>query len=94
VILIGNPCPDSAVRCSGREPHHAGCAMESVEQYRQYAEECRRLAERAPPKEKVALLEIAAAWDECANEAAERGRKTVEGTVFRDDPQAQNGDTS
>jgi hypothetical protein len=68
--------------------------MESVEQYRQYAEECRRLAERAPPKEKVASLEIAAAWDECANEAAERGRKTVEGTVFRDDPQAQNGDTS
>jgi hypothetical protein len=34
------------------------------------------------------------AWDECANEAAERGRKTVEGTVFRDDPQAPNGDTS
>lgn len=94
MILIGNPCPDSPVRCSGREPHHAGCAMESVEQYRQYAEECRRLAERAPPKEKVALLEIAAAWDECANEAAERGRKTVEGTVFRDDPQAQNGDAS
>jgi hypothetical protein len=94
VILIGNPCPDSPVRCSGREPHHAGCAMESVEQYRQYAEECRRLVERAPPKEKVALLEIAAAWDECANEAAERGRKTVEGTVFRNDPQAQNGDTS
>jgi hypothetical protein len=51
--------------------------MESVEQYRQFAEECRRLAERAPPKEKVALLEMAAAWDQCAKEAAE-SRKTVD----------------
>jgi len=86
-LNFGERC-DDAPR-SRRRPL-CGCR----EQYRQYAEECRRLAERAPPKEKVALLEIAAAWDECANEAAERGRKTVEGTVFRDDPQAQNGDTS
>ena len=49
--------------------------MESVEQYRQYADECRPLAERAPPKEKVALLEIAAAWDQCAKEAAETIRR-------------------
>lgn len=63
--------------------------MESVEQYRQYAEECRRLAGRAAPKEKVALLEIAAAWDECAKAIAAMGRKTTDGTG--DNPQAPNG---
>jgi hypothetical protein len=65
--------------------------MESVEQYRQYADECRRLAERAPPKEKVALLEIAAAWDQCAKEAAEKGMKKIDDAPgFGDDPQAPN----
>jgi hypothetical protein len=49
--------------------------MESVEQYRQYAEECRRLAGRAAPKEKVALLEIAAAWDECAKSHRRDGKE-------------------
>jgi hypothetical protein len=34
------------------------------------------VAERAAPKEKVVLLEMAAAWDECAKEADERGMKT------------------
>jgi hypothetical protein len=68
--------------------------MESVEQYRQYAEECRRLAERAAPKEKVAILEIAEAWDECAKEAAQMGRRTMDGTGLRNDPQAPNGDTA
>jgi hypothetical protein len=65
--------------------------MESVEQYRQFAEECRRLAEGAPPKEKVALLEMAGAWDQCAKEAAE-SRKTVDDAPgVGDDPQAPNG---
>jgi hypothetical protein len=65
--------------------------MESVEQYRQYAEECRRLAARAAPKDKAVLLEIAAAWDECAKEAAQTGKRVTHGMGFRDDPQARNG---
>jgi hypothetical protein len=47
--------------------------MESTEKYRQFAEDCRRLAEKAAPKDRTVLLEIAAAWDQCAKEA---GRKT------------------
>jgi hypothetical protein len=41
--------------------------MESAERYRQYAQDCRRLAEKAAPKDKVVLLEIAAAWDQFAD---------------------------
>jgi hypothetical protein len=40
---------------------------ESAERYRQYAQDCRRLAQRAAPKDKAVLLEIADAWDQCAN---------------------------
>jgi len=41
--------------------------MESAERYRQYAQDCRRLAEKAAPKDKAVLLEIAAAWDQFAD---------------------------
>jgi hypothetical protein len=41
--------------------------MESAERYRQYAQDCRRLAEKAAPKDKIVLLEIAAAWDQFAD---------------------------
>ena len=41
--------------------------MESAERYRQYAQDCRRLAENAAPKDKAVLLEIAAAWDQFAD---------------------------
>jgi hypothetical protein len=37
--------------------------------YREYAEECRNLAKTANPEHKKTLLEIAAAWERCANEA-------------------------
>jgi hypothetical protein len=45
--------------------------MDEIEKYRQYAAECRRLAEKSSAKDKVILLEIAAAWITCA-ERAER----------------------
>jgi hypothetical protein len=52
--------------------------MDGAEKYRQYAAECRRLAEKSSAKDKAVLLEIADAWIACA-EAAERsassGRK-------------------
>jgi hypothetical protein len=39
----------------------------------------------------VALLEIAAAWDQCAKEAAEKGMKKIDDAPgFGDDPQAPN----
>ena len=43
--------------------------MESPEKYRQYAEDCRRLAERAAPKDKAILLEMASTWEGCAVDA-------------------------
>jgi hypothetical protein len=43
--------------------------MDDVEKFRQYAEECRRLAQKAAVKDKAILLEIADAWIACADEA-------------------------
>jgi hypothetical protein len=46
--------------------------MESdADRFRQYAAECKRLADRASEKDKAALMEIAAAWIVCAEEASE-----------------------
>jgi hypothetical protein len=53
--------------------------MESMEKYRQYAGDCRRLAGRAAPKDKAVLLEIAEAWEQCAKDAAAKGEKTADG---------------
>jgi hypothetical protein len=61
--------------------------MEDTEKFRQYAEECRRLAERAAPKDRAVLIEISNAWAACAAEAE---RKKLNGrgeaTDLRDDP--------
>jgi hypothetical protein len=43
--------------------------MEEAEKYRQYAAECRRLAEKSSPNDKAILLEIADAWIACAEGA-------------------------
>jgi hypothetical protein len=45
------------------------------DRFRQYAAECRRLAKRASEKDKPILLEIAAAWIACV-EQAERRKKS------------------
>jgi hypothetical protein len=47
-----------------------------AERFRQYAKECRHLAERASKKDKVTLMEIAAAWIDCA-EQVERKQQPV-----------------
>jgi hypothetical protein len=49
--------------------------MQDPAKLRQYAEECRRLAKTLKPEHKEALLKIAAAWDECADEA-ERAKQS------------------
>jgi hypothetical protein len=39
------------------------------DRFRQYAAECRRLAQQASEKDKAILMEIAAAWIACAEQA-------------------------
>jgi hypothetical protein len=41
----------------------------NAKQFRDYAAECRRLAQRAPEKDRAVLMEIADAWIACAEEA-------------------------
>lgn len=50
-------------------------ASGSARKFRDYAAECRRLAERAAEKDRKVLMEIAAAWIVCA-EDAERKEKS------------------
>ena len=42
--------------------------MKTVEQYREFARDCRRMAVTAKDAEKAALLEIAAAWESLATQ--------------------------
>ncbi len=39
------------------------------QKFRDYAAECRRLAQRASEKDRKVLMEIADAWEACAQEA-------------------------
>ena len=48
---------------------------DDASRFRQYAAQCRRLAERAMTKDKTILMEIAAAWIACA-EQVERKQET------------------
>jgi phytoene/squalene synthetase len=48
--------------------------MQDAKKYREYAEECRRIAQHLPPDQKATLLEIANAWIRCA-ENEERNKK-------------------
>ena len=43
-----------------------GCTMDPAK-YREYAEDCRKLAKTGSPEHRQKLLEIAAAWEKCAN---------------------------
>jgi hypothetical protein len=47
--------------------------MDDAEKYRQYAAECRRLAEKSSAKDKAILLDIAEAWIACAERAERTG---------------------
>jgi hypothetical protein len=49
--------------------------MQDVKKYHQYAEDCRRLAERASRADKEALLKIAEAWEQKAEFAERRKRR-------------------
>jgi hypothetical protein len=43
--------------------------MENSKKFREYAAECRQLAQRASEKDRKVLMEIAQAWIFCAEEA-------------------------
>jgi hypothetical protein len=49
--------------------------MQKAEKYREYAADCRRLAERATRRDRDVLLKIAEAWDELARFAEVAGKK-------------------
>jgi hypothetical protein len=49
-----------------------GNGKENAKIYRDYAAECRRLAQRASEKDRKVLMEIAEAWVACAEEAERR----------------------
>jgi len=53
--------------------------MQDSKIYRQYAHDCRRIAQTMSAKDKAALLEMAKVWDERAVEA-ERLEKNKDGT--------------
>jgi hypothetical protein len=48
--------------------------MKNAKKFREYAAECRRLAQRASEKDRTVLMEIANAWISCAEEAERKER--------------------
>ena len=54
---------------------NADDAESNAKKFRDYAAECRRLAQRASEKDRKVLMEIAQAWDVCAEEAERKEAK-------------------
>jgi hypothetical protein len=54
-------------------------AMQTAKTYRQYAADCRSLAERMPAKDKESLLKMAEAWDARAEDAERLQSKKLDG---------------
>jgi hypothetical protein len=52
-----------------------GLPMKDGMKFRGYAEDCRRLSKNMKPEHKATLLEIADAWDQCAEEAEKEARR-------------------
>lgn len=51
----------------------------SAQKFRDYAAECRRLAQRSSERDRNALMEIADAWEICALEAERRENASPRG---------------
>jgi transcriptional regulator of acetoin/glycerol metabolism len=47
--------------------------MQSPSRYRQYAQECERIARTGAPQHRAVLLEIAEAWRRCAEDEEQQG---------------------
>ncbi len=50
--------------------------MQEIEQYRQFAADCRRIARRMNEKDKEILMRIAEAWDSRIQAAEQRANKS------------------
>jgi hypothetical protein len=55
--------------------HLKGAVMQKAKMYRQYAADCRRLAETMEKKDRPVLLNMAEAWDTRADEAERSATK-------------------
>jgi hypothetical protein len=67
-----------ASKVGPRANQHWGVPMQNPAKFREYAEQCERLAKTASEKDRAALLEIAAAWLACAAEAERKWRNSAE----------------
>jgi hypothetical protein len=54
-------------------------AESNAKKFRDYAAECRRLAQRASEKDRKVLMEIAEAWIACAEEAERKQNSSGNG---------------
>ena len=54
--------------------HENDNAEGSAKKFRDYAAECRRLAQRASEKDRKVLMEIADAWIACTEEAERKAK--------------------
>jgi hypothetical protein len=52
--------------------------MQSAAQYRTYADECRKLAQKLKREHRDTLMKIADAWDKCADEIAHKSGDDAE----------------
>jgi hypothetical protein len=59
-----------------KEQHQRAIPMKDVIKFREYAEDCRRLAKSMKPEHKTTLLEMADAWERVAKEAEQGAGKT------------------
>ena len=67
--------PESSGIETLRSRQPIGYVMEDdATRFRQYAAECRRLAQGAAEKDRAVLMEIAAAWIACAEEVERKQR--------------------
>ena len=65
-------------RLYGRRRHGEN-GMQDSKTYREYAEDCRRLARTMSDRDKATLLKMAEAWDGRADEVERREAKTRDG---------------
>lgn len=53
----------------------------NAKKFRDYAAECRRMAQAASEKDRAALIEIAEAWLACAKDAERNGKRSRNGAT-------------
>jgi hypothetical protein len=59
--------------------------MRSPDEYRKYARECERIAREGPEENRKVLLEIAAAWRRCAEDAERQVAKRYDPAADTED---------